>query len=63
MRLVSFAFCSIYFIFAVANGSVLDPNVKHKNSSDEVDSRKALYLTEYIERGDIQIVSHLLVSL
>lgn len=50
-------FCAISVISTNVSGSFLNPYPEIKFFSDYGDSGDALYLTEYIENGDIETVS------
>lgn len=56
MRLI-LLFCNISVIFTVISGSFVNPYPKYKLFSDDGDPGEALYLTKYIENGDIETVS------
>lgn len=56
MRLI-LLFYNISVIFTVISGSFVNPYPKYKLFSDDGDPGEALYLTKYIENGDIEMVS------
>lgn len=50
--------CLITIIFTVVNGSFINPYPRHKLYKDGGDPGEPLYLTSYIESGDIEKVSN-----
>lgn len=49
--------CNISVISTVISGSFVNPYPRYKLFSDDGDPGEALYLTKYIEKGDIETVS------
>lgn len=62
MRLF-FAICNISAIFFAVSGSFVNPYPRFQHFSDDGDPGEALYLTKYIESGDIKTVRFLLLLL
>lgn len=56
MRFILLLF-NMSLIFAVIDGSFVNPYPRYKSFSDGGDPGEALYLTKYIESGDIGTVS------
>lgn len=50
-------FYSISVFFTVISASFINPYPRFKSSNDGGDPGDALYLTEYIEKGDIETVN------
>ena len=60
MRLI-FLFLNISVTFCVISGSFINPYPRFKLFKDDGDPGEAVYLTKYIESGDIETVRLVLV--
>lgn len=54
-------FCNISVMFTIISGSFVNPYPRYKLFCDGGDPGDALYLTKYIESGDIETVINAII--